>query len=83
MKADVAAGGSDIVPFYRRIGVAVLGTVIDADCGIDTMRAMLRRPQTVDARKEIREELHDYRNYEPHQRTVDARHNAGMSGSFE
>ena len=29
--------GSGIVPFYNRIGAAVLGTVMDGDCGIDTM----------------------------------------------
>ena len=54
------AEGSGIVPFYSRLGAAVLGTVMDGDCGIDTMCMMLRRPQTIDARKEIRQELHDY-----------------------
>ena len=32
---------SGIVPFYNGIGAAVLGTVMDGDCGIDTMCMML------------------------------------------
>ena len=60
MDANMEAEGSGIVPFYSRLGAAVLGTVMDGDCGIDTMCMMLRRPQTIDARKEIRQELHDY-----------------------
>ena len=50
--------GSGIVPFYNRLGAAVLGTVMDGDCAIDTMCMMLRRPQTHDARTDIRRELH-------------------------
>ncbi len=60
MDADFAAEGSGIVPFYNRLGAAVLGIVMDGDCGIDTMCVMLRRPQTRDARMDIRRELHDY-----------------------
>ena len=48
------------MPFYSRLGFAALGTVMDGDCGIDTMCAMLRRPQTIDARTTIRLELHDF-----------------------
>ena len=58
--ADIANGGQDIVSFYTRCGMAVLGTVMGGDCGIDTMCGMLQRPQTHDARVNIREELHDY-----------------------
>ena len=36
MDADVAAEGSGVVPFYSRLGAAVLGAVMDGDCGIDT-----------------------------------------------
>ena len=54
MDVDVATEGSGIVPFYNGIGAAVLGTVMDGDCGIDTMCMMLRRPQTCDARMDIR-----------------------------
>ena len=60
MSGDLGAEGSDIVTFYSKLGMAVLGAVMDGDCGIDTMCAMLQRPLTYDARKEIREELHDY-----------------------
>jgi hypothetical protein len=55
IEADVAAEGPDIVSFYTRLGVAVLGTVMDGDCGVDTMCGMLQRPQTYDARANIRE----------------------------
>ena len=55
MNAPMDADGSGIVPFYNRLGAAVLGTVMDGDCGTDTMCMMLRRPQTIDARKEIRQ----------------------------
>jgi hypothetical protein len=59
-KTDVRVEGADILSFYSRLGVAVLGTVMDGDCGIDTMCAMLHRPQTEDERMEIREDLHYY-----------------------
>ena len=52
--------GSGIVPFYNGIGAAVLGTVMDGDCGIDTMCRVYtctlmshRRPQTCDALMDI------------------------------
>ena len=60
IEADVAAEGPDIVSFYTRLGVVVLGIVMDGDCGIDTMCEMLQRPQSYDSRVNIREELHDY-----------------------
>ncbi len=41
MDVDVATEGSGIVPFYSGIGAAVLGTVMDGDCGIDTVCMML------------------------------------------
>ena len=59
------------MPFYSRLGVAVLGAVMDGDCGIDTMCAMLHRPQTEDERRATREELHDY--------LVDALENRGCT----
>jgi hypothetical protein len=60
IEADVAGEGPDIVSFYTRLGVVVLGIVMDGDCGVDAMCGMLQRPQTHDARVNIREELHDY-----------------------
>ena len=55
IEAGVAGEGLDIVPFYTRLGVAVLGTVMDGDCGVDAMCGMLQRPQAHGARVNIRE----------------------------
>ena len=60
IEADVAAEGTDIVSFYTRHGLVVLGIVMDGDCGVDTMCGMFQRPQPYEARATIRDELHDY-----------------------
>ena len=46
--------------FYSAIGIAVLGTVCDGDCGLDAMCMMARLQQNADQRDKLREEIHDY-----------------------
>ena len=53
-------GGPGLQGFYNNIGVAVLGTVMDGDCGIDVACQMLGLPQTAAQRAAVREEVSDY-----------------------
>ena len=46
--------------YYSSRGVAVLGTVMDGDCGIDVACQMLGLPQTLAQRAVLREEISDY-----------------------
>ena len=46
--------------FDSAIGVAIIPTVADGDCGPDTMTKMLGRPQTFESRKKLRLEIADY-----------------------
>ena len=48
--------------FYSSLGVALLGTVCDGDCGIDVACQMVSLPQTAGQRALLREEPLD-RNY--------------------
>ena len=54
-----AASGS-IETFYIRLGMVVVGTVTDNDCGIDLMCMMLNAPQNAQERRALREEISDY-----------------------
>ena len=56
----VVDGGHEIEGFYSALGVAVLGTVMDGDCGIDVACQMLSLPQTASRRAALREEISDY-----------------------
>ena len=38
-------GGSPIQKFYNLLGMLLLGTVTDNDCGVDTMCMILQLPQ--------------------------------------
>ena len=49
--------GNSIQAFYLRMGVALLGTVMDGDCAIDLACMMLGWPQTPQNRRFLREEL--------------------------
>ena len=49
-------GGDSFEGFYSTRGVAVLGTVMDGDCGIDVACQMLGLPQTPAQRVSLREE---------------------------
>ena len=48
--------GDSIEAFYSSMGMALLGTVVDGDCGIDAACQMLGLPQTADQRGLLREE---------------------------
>ena len=52
--------GDEIESFYGRLGVVLLGTVMDGDCGIDTACMMLSLPQTKAVRDALRREIADY-----------------------
>ena len=51
------AQGASIEATYLRLGRAILGTVADGDCGVDTASIMLGLPQTADGRKQLRAEI--------------------------
>ena len=51
---EVDASTTEFERVYQGLGVVPLGTVIDGDCGLDVMTTMLSRPQTFEARKELR-----------------------------
>ena len=46
--------------FYSRLGVTVLGTVTDGDCGIDLMCLMGGLEQNLASRIALREQLSDF-----------------------
>ena len=46
--------------FYASLGIVLLGTVMDVDCGIDTDCMMLGLPQTSANRNALRQEIADY-----------------------
>ena len=53
-------GGLGLQGYYSSKGVAVLGTVMDGDCGIDVACQMLGLPQTPAQRAALREDISDY-----------------------
>ncbi len=42
---------------YASIGIAILGTVLDGDCGLEVMNMMLAQPLSLNARHELRTEI--------------------------
>ena len=46
--------------FYARLGIVILGSVMDGNCGIDTACMMLGLPQTSENRNALRQEIADY-----------------------
>ena len=60
MVLDGNEGGPGLQGFYSSKGLAVLGTVMDGDCGIDVACQMLGLPQTLAQRAVLREEISDY-----------------------
>ena len=52
--------GPDFPGFYSALGMALLGTVCDGDCGLDVCCQMLGRLQTLEERQKLREEISDY-----------------------
>ena len=53
-------GASEFERLYQSLGVVVLGSIIDGDCGLDVMTMMLSLPQTFEARKKLRIDISDY-----------------------
>ena len=60
MALDGHAGEPGLQGFYSSKGLAVLGTVMDGDCGIDVACQMLGLPQTLAQRAALRVEISDY-----------------------
>ena len=60
MVLDGNEGGPGLQGFYSSKGLAILGTVMDGDCGIDVACQMLCLPQTLAQRVALREEISDY-----------------------
>jgi hypothetical protein len=58
--AAVAEGICGFEAFYASLGLAVLPTVMEGDCGLDVMCLMLGLTQSLDAREALRIELSDY-----------------------
>jgi len=58
--ADADPSATEFDQLYSSLGVVVLGTVVDGDCGIDAMTMMLSQPSSIDARKQLRIEISDY-----------------------
>ena len=52
--------GDTFSHFYRRLGIAIVPTIADGDCGVDTACLMLGIPQTVKHRERLREEVSRY-----------------------
>ena len=57
---ELECEGTSMQAFYGRLGVALLGTVADGDCGLDTACMMLGIPQTAAHRDALRREVSDY-----------------------
>ena len=60
MEGGCHGGGLCLQGYYSSKGLAVLGTVMDGDCGIDVACQMLCLPQTLAQRVALREEISDY-----------------------
>ena len=55
--------GNTISQFYSRLGIAILGTVCDGDCGLDSMHQMLGETSCPQSRRALRQELFEYLLY--------------------
>jgi hypothetical protein len=60
---DVDSEGTSIQSFYGRLGRVILGTVMDGDCGLDVACMMLGIPQTLQARRQLREDCIQFMIY--------------------
>ena len=59
-EAPAAAEKVSFQAFYESRGVALLGSVVDGDCGIDVMNMMLNQHQSQENRAQLRKEISDY-----------------------
>jgi hypothetical protein len=57
---DMGQGVGPMQTFYNPLGMVLLGTVVDNDCGLDTMCMMLQMPQTAEHRDLLRIGVSDY-----------------------
>ena len=57
---ELESEGDSIQAFYGRLGVVLLGTVMDGDCGVDTACVMLGLAQTAENRQTLRTEVAAY-----------------------
>ena len=60
LPSELESEGDSIQAFYGRLGVVLLGTVMDGDCGVDTACMMLGLAQTVENRQALRTEVAAY-----------------------
>ena len=58
-----ASIGDDIESYYQRLGVVLLGTVMDGDCGVDCACQMLGMATSREARNQLRQDLHFLRYF--------------------
>ena len=57
---DISEDAMRFDVMYAEMGVGILPTVLDGDCGMDVMTDMLGIDQTVESRNALRRELSDY-----------------------
>ena len=60
MALDYHTGGPGLQGFYSSKGIAVLGTAVDGDCGVDVACHTLGLPQTREQREAVRVEPSEY-----------------------
>ena len=60
IEMNEASTGDGIQSHYQRLGVVLLGTVMDGDCGVDCACQMLGLPTSREARNQLRQDVSDY-----------------------
>ena len=60
LEQGLECAGDSIDSFYGRLGLVLLGTVMDGDCGPDVACMMLGIAQTLENRTSLRKEVSDY-----------------------
>ena len=60
MGQSITLDTTSLEDFCSARGAALLDTVVDGDCGFDTMCIMLGLPQTLEQRSKVPEEIHEY-----------------------
>ena len=58
--AETIKGPTEFERMYHKLSRVTIPTILDGDCSFDVMTMMLARPQTLQARTELRTELSDY-----------------------
>ena len=60
MTTSLQCEGDSIEAFYGRLGVVLLSTAMDGDCGVDTACRMLGLPSNASCRDELRGQIAEY-----------------------